>query len=82
MVDHFLLVVYHTVKSTAQSALKLTKKLIRTETVTITKTQEVSVVDNKNIFGKKEIWNLIQQSIKKILLGFLGKGEKDNESSY
>ena len=66
--------VYYTVKPTVQSKLKLTKKFIKTETVTITKTQEVSVVDD----GKKEVGILIWQLIKKYLLRFVGKGEKDN----
>lgn len=60
----------------------MTKKLIRKKTVTISTTEEVSVHDESTaIDGKRDITILIWKLIKKYLMGFAGKGDKNNGTS-
>jgi hypothetical protein len=59
----------------------MNKKYVKTETLTVTRTEEVSVIDESTLelqLPKKQVFLLIWQLLKKWILTFKWIGVKDN----
>ena len=75
-------VVYDVSTFTKLDRLTLAKKIIKTETVTITKTQEFSAIgDADRVDENKKVIALVLELIKKYVFSFVKKGESSNGPS-
>jgi len=82
MVDLMSLLLYHFDKFIKLSITGMARKLIKKRTITLSETEEVTLLDDSTaVDKKKDIGILILQLIKKYLFNFVGKGEQNNGSS-
>ena len=76
MVDSVGLLLYHFDKFIKLSVTGMARKLIKKRTITLSETEEVTLLDDSTaVDKKKEVGILIWQLIKKYLVGIVGKGE-------